>query len=111
TVLEQIIVRKRAELLSDQALVSKQSLEKRRQPRRRGFRAALERKSPAIIAEIKRASPSEGDIQKELDPMLVARQYEEAGAACLSVLTDKQFFGGSLDDLVSARSAVGLPVL
>ena len=111
TVLEQIVARKRAELLADRALVKEDDLLKRRVPQRRGFRLALERKDPAIIAEIKRASPSEGDIQAGADPIEVARKYEEAGAACLSVLTDKQFFGGSLDDLVSARAAVGLPVL
>jgi indole-3-glycerol phosphate synthase len=111
SVLEQILARKRAELLADRALVKEEDLLDRRTPQRRGFRLALERKNPAIIAEIKRASPSEGTIQHGADSIEVARKYEEAGAACLSVLTDKQFFGGSLDDLVSARSAVRLPVL
>ena len=111
TVLEQIVARKRAELLADRALVKEDELLRRRVPQRRGFRLALERKDPAIIAEIKRASPSEGAIQEGADPIEVARKYEDAGAACLSVLTDKQFFGGSLDDLVSARTTVGLPVL
>ena len=111
TVLEQIVARKRAELLADRALVKEDDLLGRRVPQRRGFRLALERKDPAIIAEIKRASPSEGAIKEGADPIEVARKYEEAGAACLSVLTDKQFFGGSLDDLVSARTTVGLPVL
>ena len=111
SVLEQIVVRKRAELVAERALVKEEELRARRQPPRRGFRAALERKSPAVIAEIKRASPSEGAIRAGADPGEIARRYEEAGAACLSVLTDKQYFGGSLDDLVSARAAVGLPVL
>jgi indole-3-glycerol phosphate synthase len=111
TVLEQIVARKRAELLADRALIKEEDLLGRRTPRRRGFRLALERKNPAVIAEIKRASPSEGAIRAGADPIEVARKYEEAGAACLSVLTDKQFFGGSLDDLVSARVSVGLPVL
>lgn len=111
TVLEQIVARKRAELLADRAMVKEEDLLERRVPRRRGFRLALERKDPAIIAEIKRASPSEGAIKAGADPTMVARKYEEAGAACLSVLTDKQFFGGSLDDLVSARTTVRLPVL
>ncbi len=111
TVLEQILARKRAELLADRALVKEDDLMSRRTPQRRGFRLALERKNPAIIAEIKRSSPSEGAIKESADPTFIARQYEEAGAACLSVLTDKQFFGGSLDDLVSARTTVGLPVL
>ncbi|MEZ5365064.1 MAG: indole-3-glycerol phosphate synthase TrpC [Bryobacterales bacterium] len=111
TVLEQIVARKRAELVADRVLVKEDDLLKRRTPQRRGFRLALERKNPAIIAEIKRASPSEGTIKESADPIDVARKYEEAGAACLSVLTDKQFFGGSLDDLVSARASVRLPVL
>ena len=111
TVLEQILARKRAELIADKTLHPAAELLKRKQPKRRGFRRALEAKSPAIIAEVKRASPSEGQIREHFDPMLIARQYEEAGAACLSVLTDKQFFGGALDDLVSARAAVSLPVL
>ena len=111
TVLEQIVARKRAELLADRALVKEEDLLDRKTPQRRGFRLALERKNPAIIAEIKRASPSEGAIKSGADPIEVARKYEQAGAACLSVLTDKQFFGGSLDDLVSARASVRLPVL
>jgi indole-3-glycerol phosphate synthase len=111
TVLEQIVARKRAELLADQALVKEADLLKRKVPPRRGFKRALESKRPAIIAEIKKASPSAGVIAEKFDPIQVARQYEAAGAACLSVLTDKQFFQGSLDDLVSARASVGLPVL
>jgi indole-3-glycerol phosphate synthase len=65
----------------------------------------------AVIAEIKRRSPSKGDLFPDLDPVLVARQYAEGGAACLSVLTDEAFFGGSADDLRAARDAVDLPVL
>lgn len=65
----------------------------------------------AVIAEIKRRSPSKGDLFPDLDPVLVARQYAQGGAACLSVLTDEVFFGGSADDLRAARDAVDLPVL
>ncbi|MBI1358598.1 MAG: indole-3-glycerol phosphate synthase TrpC [Acidobacteria bacterium] len=111
SVLDQILARKRAELIADKTLHPEAELLQRKQPKRRGFRRALEAKAPAIIAEVKRASPSEGQIRDSFDPMLIARQYEEAGAACLSVLTDKQFFGGTIDDLVSARAAVSLPVL
>ena len=65
----------------------------------------------AVISEIKRRSPSKGDLASDLDPALLAQQYEQGGAACLSVLTDVEFFGGSETDLVTARSACSLPVL
>ena len=81
----------------------------------RGFRAALEAVAAlggiAVISEIKRRSPSKGDLAPGLDPAELARQYERGGAACLSVLTDVEFFGGSVDDLVTARNACSLPVL
>jgi len=80
-------------------------------PDRRNFRAALQTKSPAIIAEIKQASPSKGLLSANFDPPRLAKQYERGGAAALSVLTDERFFKGSLDDLRAARSAVSLPVL
>lgn len=81
-------------------------------PRPRGFRAAfVDRPSLGVISEIKRRSPSKGDLFPGLDPATVARQYETGGAACLSVLTDEAFFGGSADDLRAARSACTLPVL
>jgi indole-3-glycerol phosphate synthase len=77
----------------------------------RNFRAALMKSSPAVIAEIKKASPSKGVLSHDFDPAAIARLYSAGGAAALSVLTDREFFKGSLDDLISARGAVDLPVL
>lgn len=78
----------------------------------RGFRQALAgRDQVAVISEIKRRSPSKGDLFPGLDPAALAAQYEAGGAACLSVLTDEDFFGGSAADLRAARSACTLPVL
>jgi indole-3-glycerol phosphate synthase len=84
----------------------------------RGFAASLRaHASPpgddlvAVIAEVKRRSPSKGDLFAGLDPAQVAQQYAEGGAACLSVLTDAEFFGGSAADLEAARDAVDVPVL
>jgi indole-3-glycerol phosphate synthase len=76
----------------------------------RGFRRALEREPMAVIAEIKRRSPSKGDLAMELDPRKLAAAYRDGGAAAISVLTEPDHFAGSLDDLAGAREA-GLPVL
>lgn len=80
----------------------------------RGFAKRLiedSKNALAVIAEIKRRSPSRGLLSHDLDPKVVAAQYKNAGASCISVLTDSDFFGGSVDDLKSARGAVDLPVL
>lgn len=79
---------------------------------RRPFLAALQKGSRlSVIAEIKRRSPSKGDIRVELDPSSLARQYADGGAACLSVLTDEAHFGARTGDLSTARDATRLPVL
>src|SRR5262249_38874342 len=77
----------------------------------RDFRSALLSHQPAIIAEIKRASPSKGTFTHRFDPAAIAATYAEGGAVALSVLTDEEFFKGSLRDLEAARGAVALPVL
>ena len=81
----------------------------------RGFRSAIESMVAtgdiAVIAEVKRRSPSKGELAPGLDPTDLAQRYERGGAACLSVLTDVEFFGGSVDDLIAARNACSLPVL
>jgi indole-3-glycerol phosphate synthase len=78
----------------------------------RGFRAALLRSPrPRIIAEIKRRSPSRGELRSDFDPVACARAYADSGAAALSVLTDERHFGGHLDYLGLARRSVALPIL
>ena len=116
-ILERILATKRREIAQARRTVpDDQIVELARQaPPARGFHAALRREiaagRPAVIAEIKRASPSRGLIRADLDPARIAASYERSGAACLSVLTDCEFFGGSADDLRAARDACALPVL
>ena len=84
-------------------------------PDTRGFAAAIEARieegDAAVIAEVKKASPSKGVIRAQFDPAAIARSYAAGGATCLSVLTDADFFQGREDDLVQARAACALPVL
>jgi len=75
------------------------------------LRARIAAGQPAVIAEIKKASPSKGVLREDFIPADIAQAYAESGAACLSVLTDKQFFQGSIDYLKQARASCGLPVL
>ncbi len=77
----------------------------------RGFAASLQAPGLSVIAEIKRRSPSKGPLAPDLDPTKLATAYESGGAACLSVLTDVDHFGGSVADLNAARAATSLPVI
>ena len=112
TYLDAILERHREVAAADARSLDTLISEARDQPATRGFRAALA-SSPklAVISEIKRRSPSKGDLNAGLDPAEMARTYERGGAACLSVLTDADFFGGSVADLQAARSACSLPVI
>ena len=112
TYLDRILARHREVAASDTRPVERLLDEARGMDSTRGFRAALAgRNHLGVIAEIKRRSPSKGDLAADLDPATVAASYEAGGAACLSVLTDVEHFGGSPDDLAAARQAVGVPVL
>ncbi len=117
TVLRNIIARKWEEIAERKARVSLDELKQRAasQPPTRGFVNAIENKiaqgKAAVIAEIKKASPSKGVIREHFVPEDIARSYEEGGAACLSVLTDVDFFQGADVYLQQARAAVSLPVI
>jgi indole-3-glycerol phosphate synthase len=116
-ILQRILARKAEELIERSTKLPLKELSARaaHMPDTRGFAAAIEAKIaaglPAVIAEVKKASPSKGVIRPEFDPVAIARSYEAGGAACLSVLTDKDFFQGSEDFLQQARAACSLPVL
>lgn len=78
---------------------------------RRAFAARLRRSDPAVIAEVKKASPSRGVIRADFEPVAIARLYESAGASAVSVLTEERFFQGALEHLRAVRAAVGVPLL
>jgi indole-3-glycerol phosphate synthase len=112
SILDQIFAAKRIEVAARRNAVSPPAIaaQAAATPDPRPFAAALRARKPAVIAEIKRASPSKGDIMPGLDPAQVARDYTAAGAAAISVLTDVHF-KGSLDDLRAARATTELPIL
>jgi indole-3-glycerol phosphate synthase len=113
TILDDIVQRCRESVRQAQARVPRRALEERPLycDARRGLLAALQRHTPAVIAEIKRASPSKGLIRSDFDPVWIARRYAEAGASALSVLTEEHFFQGSLQYLEAVRAVVSLPLL
>ena len=113
TILERIVAVKRTEIAAAKERMPLQRVEAQAGSASpvRDFLGALRAKTPAVIAEIKKASPSRGVLREHFDPAAIARSYERAGAACLSVLTDAQFFQGSLGDLGAARDSCTLPVL
>jgi indole-3-glycerol phosphate synthase len=116
TILEKIFETKRREVEAAKSVVSPTELEDqaRQISKRRNFEMALRESNftPALIAEVKRASPSQGKIVVgDFDPVGIAKIYEESGAACLSVLTDVEYFQGSPEYLRQIRKAVNLPLL
>lgn len=111
-ILAQIVAQKREDLAAKPSPVAQwERLAEMHLPDRRDFRAGLGARAPAIIAEIKKASPSKGLLAADFAPARIASAYQSGGAAALSVLTDQRFFQGSLADLEQARAAVKVPVL
>ncbi|NJD89199.1 MAG: indole-3-glycerol phosphate synthase TrpC [Betaproteobacteria bacterium] len=116
-ILGKILATKRREVEAARAAVPLPALEKaaRDASPPRGFAAAIRARvaagKPAVIAEIKRASPSKGLIRADFDPARIAASYAANGATCLSVLTDREYFGGSREDMQAARAACSLPVI
>lgn len=117
TILRKILARKAEEVASRKTKASLATLESRisEQTAPRGFAAALADKvaasQPAVIAEVKKASPSKGVIRADFEPAAIAESYQRGGATCLSVLTDMDFFQGADEYLQQARAACDLPVI
>ena len=116
-VLDRILAVKREEIASAKRAVSPAEMERlaKEAPKPRDFVGSMRKRMagglPAVIAEAKKASPSKGLLRPDFEPASIARSYEKAGASCMSVLTDQQFFQGSADHLRAAREACSLPVL
>ncbi len=116
-ILKKILARKAEEVAERKKKLSEADLKAKARdcPPVRGFELAIQktisRGRPAVIAEIKKASPSKGVIRNDFHPAEIAKSYEQAGATCMSVLTDVEFFQGTDDHLREARAACKLPVL
>ncbi|MBD2361936.1 indole-3-glycerol phosphate synthase TrpC [Anabaena minutissima FACHB-250] len=114
-ILEEIVWEKEIEVEQMRERVPLRELQKQAltAPPTRDFVAALKqgRTKPALIAEVKKASPSKGVFREDFDPVAIALSYQQGGASCLSVLTDSKFFQGSFDNLSKVRTAVDLPLL
>jgi indole-3-glycerol phosphate synthase len=116
-ILDRILEAKRAEVAAAKEMLGETAVAARaraQSPPRdftRALRAKLAAGRPAVIGEIKRASPSRGVLRENFDPAAIAKSYEAAGAACLSVLTDREFFQGSIEHLQAARASCPLPAL
>jgi indole-3-glycerol phosphate synthase len=112
TYLDRIVARHREAAAADERSLDALVEQARTAPATRGFRRALALTPElAVIAEVKRRSPSKGALAETLDPAPLAAAYAHGGASCLSVVTDEEFFGGSVADLEAARDATTLPVL
>ena len=112
-ILDDIVRDKRADVTRSKATVPLTALQQRPlfHAQRQPFRDALEARPRAIIAEVKKASPSRGVIRADFDPVQIARSYARGGAAAVSVLTEERYFQGHLDHLAAIRVAVDLPLL
>ena len=112
-ILDDIVAARRADLAQSKRDVTLAALQQRAlyaEPRR-GFGASLRRQRPAVIAEVKKRSPSRGVIRADFDPVAIAQEYVEAGAAAVSVLTEERSFEGSLEHLAAIRARIALPLL